>query len=136
MKNNKVMKKKGLLLIVALFAITLQGMAQSATTNSSASEKVYDSAEQMPSFPGGATAMMSWLSQNVRYPNTPVSGRVVVQFIVEKDGSISNTKVVRSVDPALDKEAVRAVSSMPNWNPGMKDGKPVRVKYTVPISFR
>jgi len=80
--------------------------------------------------------MMSWLSQNVRYPNTPVSGRVVVQFIVEKDGSISNTKVVRSVDPALDKEAVRAVSSMPNWNPGMKDGKPVRVKYTVPISFR
>ena len=111
-----------------------------ATTSQRSSETsenmVYDKVDQMPSFSGGVSAMMQYLSSNIRYPNTSASGRVVVQFVIEKDGSIGNTTVVRSIDPALDKEAVRVVSSMPRWNPGMKDGKPVRVKYTIPVTFR
>ena len=109
-------------------------------TNTQNNETVYDQADQMPSFPGGAGAMMTWLSQNIHYPavalNNRVQGHPIVSFVVEKDGSISNVKIARSVDPALDREAVRVVSSMPNWNPGMKNGMPVRVKYTVPIMFR
>ena len=108
----------------------------SQRSSATSENMVYDKVDQMPSFPGGGNALFSWLSKNVRYPNTPASGRVVVQFVVERDGSISNVKVVRSIDPALDEEAVRVVSSMPNWNPGMKDGKPVRVKYTIPVTFR
>lgn len=106
-----------------------------AATTASNSSDVFDRVDQMPSFPGGGSALMQYLSSHVRYPKTTASGRVVLQFVVERDGSISNTKVVRSIDPALDREAVRVVSSMPNWNPGMKDGKPVRVKYTIPINF-
>lgn len=109
--------------------------SQSSSATSSNSSDAFDRVDQMPSFPGGGSALMQYLSSNVRYPKTTASGRVVVTFVVERDGSISNTKVVRSIDPALDREAVRVVSSMPNWNPGMKDGKPVRVKYTIPINF-
>ena len=102
--------------------------------------KVHDFVEQMPSFPGGMGALMSWLSQNIKYPviaaENGVEGRVIVQFVVEKDGSVNGVKVVRGKDPSLDKEAVRVVSKMPKWNPGKQRGKPVRVKYTVPVTFR
>ena len=102
--------------------------------------KVFDVVEQMPSFPGGQSALMSWLSQNIKYPviaaENGVQGRVVVQFVVEKDGSITDVKVVRSVDPSLDKEASRVVKSMPHWIPGKQNGSAVRVKYTVPVSFK
>ncbi len=103
-------------------------------------QKVYDVVEEPPSFPGGAGAMLSWLQNNVKYPTeavkNKVEGRVVVQFIVEKDGSVSGVQVVRSVDPLLDREAARVVGSMPKWTPGKQKGKPVRVKYTVPIVFK
>ncbi|MBQ6202764.1 MAG: energy transducer TonB [Prevotella sp.] len=102
--------------------------------------KVFDVVEQMPSFPGGMGALMSWLSQNIKYPviaaENGVQGRVIVQFVVEKDGSITDVKVAKSVDPSLDKEAARVVSAMPKWTPGKQNGSAVRVKYTVPVTFK
>lgn len=102
--------------------------------------KVFDVVEQMPSFPGGNAALMAYLSNNVKYPvvaqENGVQGRVVVSFVVERDGSITDVTVVRSVDPSLDREAQRVVRSMPHWNPGKQNGSAVRVKYNVPVSFR
>ena len=101
---------------------------------------VFDVVEVMPQFPGGAPALMQYLSQNIRYPKeameSDTQGRVIVTFVVCKDGSICDAKVVKSVSPALDAEGLRVISSMPNWTPGTQSGKPVNVKYTVPISFR
>lgn len=102
--------------------------------------KVFDVVEQMPSFPGGPAALMKYLNDNVKYPvaamENGVQGRVVVSFVVEKDGSITDVKVVRSVDPSLDKEASHVVKGMPNWIPGKQNGSAVRVKYNVPVVFR
>lgn len=103
-------------------------------------EKVFDVVEQMPSFPGGPSALMEWLSNNVKYPvvaqENGVQGRVVVSFVVERDGSITDVKVVRGVDPSLDREASRVVRAMPHWIPGKQNGSAVRVKYNVPVAFR
>lgn len=102
--------------------------------------KVFEAVEQMPMFPGGNGALMKWLNDNVHYPvvaqENGVSGRVVVSFIVERDGSITDVKVVKSIDPSLDKEAMRAARSMPNWVPGKQNGTTVRVKYNLPVAFR
>lgn len=104
------------------------------------SNRVYDVVEQMPSFPGGISGLRTYLNQNTRYPavaqENGVQGRVVVSFVVGKDGHISDVTVVRSVDPSLDKEAVRVVRNMPRWTPGKQGGEPVRVRFTVPVSFR
>jgi len=82
---------------------------------------------------------MSWLGQNIKYPviaaETGVQGRVIVQFVVEKDGSITDVVVVKSVDPSLDKEATRVIKNMPHWIPGRQNGSPVRVRFTVPVTF-
>ena len=103
-------------------------------------DEVKDIVEQMPSFPGGSTALMQYLNSNVKYPSIAeengVQGRVICSFVVEKDGTISNVKVARSADPSLDKEAVRVIMNMPKWIPGKQDGVPMRVKYTVPVTFR
>ena len=103
-------------------------------------EKVFDVVEQMPSFPGGPSALMEWLSNNVKYPvvaqENGVQGRVVVSFVVERDGSLTDVKVVRGVDPSLDREASRVVRAMPRWIPGKQNGSAVRVKYNVPVAFR
>ena len=103
-------------------------------------KKVYDVVEQMPSFPGGMKAMMDYLARNIRYPanakNDLIEGRVILQFIVDKKGRLSDIKVVKSVEPYLDAEAVRVVKSMPRWNPGMQNGKAVKVRYTLPVTFR
>ncbi len=96
--------------------------------------------EQMPEFPGGAVEMMKFLNENVKYPEaaekTGTQGRVIVQFIVEADGSITNVKVVKNVSEEIDAEAVRVINAMPKWKPGSQSGKPVRVKYTIPVTFR
>ena len=102
---------------------------------------VFEVVETMPEYPdGGMSGMMQFLSKNIRYPvnaqKNGTQGRVTVQFVVNTDGSISNIGIIRGVDPDLDGEAVRVISSMPNWKPGMQKGKPVRVKYTVPVMFR
>lgn len=102
--------------------------------------KVFDIVEQQPLFPGGPAALMKYLSDNTKYPvvaqENGVQGRVTVQFVVEKDGSISDVHVLRGVDPSLDKEAVRVVKSMPRWTPGKQNGITVRVNYRVPVLFR
>jgi TonB family protein len=94
--------------------------------------------EQMPSFPGGAEAMMQYIRENLRYPNTEedVTGRVVISLIVEADGSLSNLKVTKFLDPVFDEEALRVVRSMPRWTPGTQNGKAVRVRYNIPVTFR
>lgn len=101
---------------------------------------VYDVVEQMPSFPGGISGLRTYLNQNIRYPaeaqENCVQGRVVVSFVVGKDGHISDVTVLRSVDPSLDKEAIRVIRNMPRWTPGKQRGEPVRVRYNVPVSFR
>ena len=94
----------------------------------------------MPSFPGGQGALMQYLANNIKYPvvaqENGVQGRVVVSFVVERDGSITDVQVVRSVDPSLDREAQRVVRNMPRWIPGKQNGQAVRVKYNVPVAFR
>ena len=102
--------------------------------------KAFDVVEQMPQFPGGPAALMQFLSQNVKYPveahKAGVQGRVIASFVVEKDGSITEACIARSIHPSLDAEALRVIGSMPNWMPGKQNGEPVRVKYTVPITFK
>ena len=104
------------------------------------SNKVFDVVEEMPSFPGGQGALMSFLNSNIKYPvvaqENGVQGRVIVGFVVERDGSITDVKVMRSVDPSLDREAQRVIKAMPKWKPGKQNGSAVRVKYTVPVVFR
>jgi TonB family protein len=101
---------------------------------------VFDKVDEAPQFPGGMAGMMQYLSSNIRYPEDAreagTQGRVIVSFIVEKDGSISNAKVAKPTYSSLDEEALRVVSAMPNWMPGKQNGQAVRVKYSVPVSFR
>lgn len=102
--------------------------------------KIFTVVEQMPMYPGGDGALMGYLRDNIKYPTVAaengVQGRVVVGFVVERDGSITDVKILRGVDPSLDREAMRVVKSMPRWNPGKQNGSAVRVKYQVPVSFR
>jgi len=101
---------------------------------------IFEVAEEMPEFPGGQAALMKYLSQNIKYPTIAqengTQGRVTIGFVVNKDGSITDAKVLRGVDPYLDKEALRVINSMPKWKAGRQNGKNVRVKYTVPVLFR
>lgn len=100
---------------------------------------VYDVTETMPQFPGGQGVMMKYLAANIKYPASAVKakkqGRVIVAFVIQKDGSVTNARIVKSVDPELDAEALRIVKAMPNWTPGTQDGKPVDVNYTIPVVF-
>lgn len=103
-------------------------------------DKTFTSVEQMPQFPGGEAALMAWVANHIKYPamaqENGVQGKVVVQFVVKKDGSIGDVKVVRGKDPDLDKEAVRVVKTLPNFTPGKMNGQPVNVWYTLPITFK
>ena len=103
-------------------------------------QQIFQVVEEMPEFPGGMAECMKWLSKNMKYPTISqengVQGRVIVQFVVNADGTIVDPVVVRGVDPYLDKEALRVISTMPKWKPGKQRGKAVRVKYTVPVMFR
>ena len=103
-------------------------------------ERIYETVDQMPGYPNGMAGIMQYLGENVRYPanaqENGIQGRVLVKFVINTDGSVTNVKVIRSVDPDLDKEAVRVVSSMTQWRPGKLNGKAVRVAYTLPIVFR
>lgn len=103
-------------------------------------QQIFQVVEEMPEFPGGMAECMKFLAKNIKYPTIAqengVQGRVIVQFVVNKDGTIVDPVVVRSVDPYLDKEALRVIKAMPKWKPGKQRGKAVRVKYTVPVTFR
>ena len=102
-------------------------------------DKAYDVVEEMPQYPGGVGKLMEYVSMNVRYPkeaeSKSIQGRVIITFVIEKDGSITDAEVIKSVDPALDAEALRVVKAMPKWTPGKQEGKLIRVKYTMPITF-
>ena len=102
--------------------------------------KVFDVVEQMPEFPGGQAALLKWIGDNIKYPaiaeENGIQGRVVCTFVVERDGSVTDVQVARSIDPSLDKEAVRVLKKMPKWIPGRQNGSAVRVKYTVPVTFK
>ena len=103
-------------------------------------EIVDETVDQMASYPGGTPALMDFLNENIKYPEQAeregIEGRVVAGFIVERDGSVSNIEILKSVHPLLDAEVVRVMSLMPNWIPGRQNGQPVRVKYSLPITFR
>ena len=122
-------------------AETLTIVEDDADVEEPEEQTIFEVVEQMPEFPnGGMAGLMQYLSKNIKYPTIAqengTQGRVTVQFVVNKDGSIVDAKVLRGVDPYLDKEAVRVIMGMPKWKPGMQRGKPVRVKYTVPVMFR
>ena len=123
--------------LTLLLMVNTNAMAQSKKI---ANDKVLEKAEVMPQFPGGDQAMMKFVSENVQYPEEAkekeISGRVLVGFIVEKDGSVNEVKVVKGIGGGCDEEAVRVVKAMPKWKPGKQKGKPVRVHYTLPLTFK
>ena len=115
-------------------------VALDKSKSKASNDELFMVVEEQPEFPGGTAAMMQFLSENVKYPNIAqengIQGRVIVNFVVEKDGSISDIQVVRGVDPALDVEAMRVIGTMPKWNPGKQRGQEVRVRFTLPLEFR
>lgn len=123
-------------LVMALMAFAFNFSSASAQND----KEVLDVVEQMPEYVGGISALMRYLSEHVVYPSEAqahgIQGRVICTFVINADGSVSDAKVAKSVDPLLDNEAIRVISTMPKWNPGKHHGKPVRVRYTIPITFR
>ena len=121
-------------------AVEMNNEEQAPQETEPQSKKVYNSVEQMPEFPGGVVAMMRYLQENIKYPpeaaKNDVEGRVVVQFVIDETGQVGEVKVVRPISEELDAEAVRVVKTMPKFEPGRQDGKPVSVWYTLPISFK
>ena len=132
--------RKNVSLKVALMMLVLLFSFMTSTAQTKKNDMVFDVVEVMPQFPGGQIAMLQYLMKNIKYPEQAmkegIQGRVTVRFIVEKDGSISDVKPVLSVHPLLNKEAVRVVKSMPKWTPGKQNGKPVRVRFNVPVMFK
>ena len=112
----------------------------SALEDAPSNDSIYQIVDEMPQYPGGEKAMMEYVAKNVKYPqeakDKEIQGRVFVSFVIEKDGSVNEVKVLRSIGGGCDEEAVRVVSSMPKWKPGIKDGKPVRVSYMMPLNFK
>ena len=137
--SKKVKKMKKFILMSMMAVLCIMTMSAQKTVVSQKSQKVYDTVDQMPEFAGGMSALIDYLSTNIKYPQDAIkqnlSGRVMVMFVVETDGSISNVKVAKNVFPSLDAEAVRVVKAMPKWIPGRHKGKIVRVNYIVPIVF-
>ena len=143
--NAKIEKANGLWwrLLTTLSVLAILLMANTTVTaqnKKAANDKVYEKVEVMPEFPGGDQAMMDFVAKNVQYPKEAmekeISGRVLVGFIVEKDGSISETEVVKGIGGGCDEEAVRVVKAMPKWKPVKQKGKPVRVHFMLPLTFK
>ena len=132
--------RKNVSLKVALMMLVLLFSFMTSTAQTKKNDMVFDVVEVMPQYPGGQIAMLKYLMENIKYPEQAmkkgIQGRVAVSFIVEKDGSISDVKPILSVHPLLNKEAVRVVKSMPKWSPGKQNGKPVRVRFNVPVMFK
>lgn len=144
LKTEKMMKKifKITTVLAFLLAVSLSTNAQSKSRVSKEKDepvKVFEVVEQMPEFPGGPAALTQWLNDHIKYPaiatDNNIQGRVLCTFTVERDGSITNVGVLKSVDPALDKEAIRVLKSMPKWYPGKQNGTHIRVKYTASVEF-
>lgn len=131
------MKKLTLILVTLLMAASY-ATAQEEDNNDA--EDVVQTPEKRPEFPGGTDALFKFLSSNLKYPSDAkkedIQGRVICQFVVDKDGSVTDIQVLRSVYPSLDREAVRVISIMPKWEPGVQHGKKVKCKFTLPIVFK
>lgn len=148
------MKQKLLTIMLMLFAMHTAGRAQEIssvqtieqtdTTNAVkkkvAEEEIFTNVEKNPEFPGGAKELFKFLSKNIKYPKDckkkGIQGNVVVQFVVDTDGSITDVTIIKKVHPSLDEEAIRVAKAMPKWIPGMNNGKNVKVKFILPINFR
>ncbi len=121
-------------------AVEVVEQAREEVVEEQKEEEVFVVVEEMPEFPGGVKALRTYLATAVKYPviaqENGIQGKVYVNFVVNKDGTVSNAKIARGVDPSLDAEALRVVSTLPKWKPGKQRGAPVRVSYTVPISFK
>lgn len=132
------MKKFIIMALMALFGLTT--VSAQKTVVAKKNQQVFDVVEKMPEYPGGQAALFEYLQKNVKYPadaeKKKVEGRVLVTFVVNTDGSITDIEVMRKTFPSLDAEAVRVISGMPKWKPGEQKGQKVRVKYTVPLTFR
>ena len=132
--------RKNVSLKVALMMLVLLFSFMTSTAQTKKNNMVYDVVEVMPQYPGGQIAMLKYIMENIKYPKQimeeGIQGRVTVSFIVEKDGRVSNVRLLRSVQPLLDKEAIRVVKSMPKWSPGKQKGKPVRVRFNLPVMFK
>lgn len=120
--------------------VVIQAPVAAAKVEEEDDNVVFVVVESMPSFPGGDAALFKYLNDNIKYPviaqESGIQGRVICQFVVNRDGSIVDIEVVRSVDKSLDAEAIRVIKNMPKWSPGKQRGKTVRVKYTLPVNFR
>lgn len=126
------------LFLALMLLLPMMGMAQDVNN---ADDPVFVVVEKMPEFPGGQQALLNFLKENVKYPEIAkengIQGRVICQFVVAKNGAIEDVKVLRSAgDASLDKEALRVINAMPNWQPGWQDGKPVRTRFNLPIIFK
>ena len=141
------MKKVLLMSLMAMFCLTSVSAQKTVVAKKNQKvyeqkddQKVFEIVEKMPEFPGGMEALFSFFSNNVHYPDDAkeqgVEGRVMVKFVVEKDGSLSGVEVVQKASPSLDAEAMRVVKAMPNWTPGKQRGRAVRVRFTIPVTFR
>ena len=135
------MKKTILLLCVLFLALGAQAQSVDNVNSNAAKESVYDQVEVKPEFPGGMPALVKYLQENIKYPSAALAekaqGKAFVRFVVEKDGSITNTEIIKSTGNIyLDNEALRVASNMPKWKPGMQHGKPVRVFFMLPVSFK
>ena len=129
---------KKLILIAALSFIAFASKAQTQTPVTDST--IYNSVQEPPVYPGGMSNFARYLGASIRYPmysrEHNIQGRVIIQFIVEKDGRLSNIHILRSVSPDIDQEAMRVMQGCPNWVPGTQSGKPVRVKFTIPLNFQ
>lgn len=131
------MKVRFIMLLLA--CAMMAGAAQAQTAQSGQDTDAYDRVEVMPEYPGGMGALFQYLGDNVAYPKTAqeagIGGRVLVAFVIDREGNVVEPAIAQSIDPALDAEALRVVKAMPRWTPGKQDGKTVRVKFTLPIQF-
>jgi len=132
------MKKILFVMLIALFSVATVNAQTKAKTHTRG--KVYEVVEQMPVFPGGIQALMTYLKDNVKYPQEmaekKIQGRVVVSFIIDKEGNVTDVKVAYSVSKQFDEEAMRVIRAMPKWVPGKQNGKNVNVRYNIPVSFK
>ncbi len=133
------MKRLIMMSLMAICCLTTVLAQKTVVSQKDQKEDPFNVVEDMPAFPGGMEAMIQFISSNIKYPadakKQKVDGRVLVKFVVEKDGSITEVKVIKPAFPSLDAEAIRVVKAMPKWKPGYQNGKAVRVQFTMPINF-
>ena len=133
------MKRLIMMSLMAICSLTTVLAQKTVVSQKDQKEEPFNVVEDMPAFPGGMEAMSQFISSNIKYPadakKQKVDGRVLVKFVVEKDGSITEVKVIKPAFPSLDAEAIRVVKAMPKWKPGYQNGQAVRVQFAMPINF-